>query len=332
MQTLISKLTSALPIIIIGILLYAGLFIKPKVVTEAVEPPIISHRDYYYGVSVPESMLIWACGNNGKIIHSADAGRTWEVQASSTENNLQSIEAWDAERLIAVGNEGDVIITTDGGKTWKQADVPRSEIANKLLRVRIFDKDVWAVGEMGAVLKSTDYGLTWKRMLAEEDQAYNDIYINDQFGCIVGEYLEWGSKNIKLTHDGGKTWQGVPIDWEISLMSVTFKDKLNGVIAGLEGTILVTRDGGKTWKKMPPQTIEHLFSIIWDGSNWIAVGNKGQMVTGNAAGDVWKAKRMAAWDLSWYTDLKRVESRIYVSGGAIGFLEKGELKLFGRNF
>lgn len=325
-QRIIKGLISILPFIIIGSLLYAAVFIKPKPVKGGFEPPNIGRRDYFYGIDLPTSMDIWTVGNNSKILRSRDGGVTNEKQHVDIDTNLQGIAAWDTERAVAVGNDGVVIITSDGGKTWKQVPAPRSKIANKLLRVRIFDNIAWTTGEFGAVLSSRDYGATWQRALEEEDVAYNDICFIGEKGWIVGEF-----GYIKTTDDGGKTWRSLPgPEEELSLMSLAFKDRQNGVTVGLEGMVMVTHDGGESWTRLPPQTKEHLFCVIWDGSSYVAVGNKGMMVTGDSTASNWKVKRIASWDLSWYTDIKRIEDRYYISGASVGYIHNGKLTLFGR--
>jgi hypothetical protein len=63
----------------------------------------------------------------------------------------------------------------------------------------------------------------------------------------------------------------------------------------------------------------------------MAVGNKGITVTSdNSACTTWQARRTAHWDLSWYTEVQKVEDRYYLTGASIGYIHKGILKLFGK--
>jgi photosystem II stability/assembly factor-like uncharacterized protein len=326
MHRLVRVVTSIMPILIIAALIYAAIFIKPEPVGKGLDPPAISGRDFFYGMAFPTTMTIWAVGNNSNILRSDDAGVTWDQQQSPVHLNLQGIAAWDTERAVAVGNDGIVLVTGDGGKTWNKVSVPRSDIANKLLRVRIFNDVAWAVGEMGAVIYSKDYGATWVRAIEEEDAAYNDIYFIGDKGWLVGEF-----GYIKTTDDGGVTWRELPGPEDgLSVISVAFQDVLNGVAVGLEGMILVTHDGGETWSRPAPKTKEHLFSVTWDGEKYVAVGNKGMMVTSNSSCIEWEARRMAHWDLSWYTEVKKIEDRYYLAGASIGYVHKGILTLFAK--
>lgn len=63
---------------------------------------------------------IWVAGSPGSVIwHSADAGNTWQAQATGDSIPLESIRFLNPEQGIAVGNLGRICITEDGGRNWK---------------------------------------------------------------------------------------------------------------------------------------------------------------------------------------------------------------------
>lgn len=321
-----SVLTSSMPILIIGALLYAAFFVKAEAEIGTLEVRPLERRDAFYGVVAPGGETLWAVGSYGKIVRSEDGGSSWAVQSSPVISHLQAIAAWDARRAVAVGNRGLVVVTDDAGKTWTEVSAPRSAVANKLLMVRAYaDGVAWAVGELGAVLKSSDYGHTWARMLDEKDQAWNDVFFVGQSGWLVGEFGQ-----VLRSTDGGTTWTAVPSGVESSLMSVWFRDERHGVAVGLSGTVLVSDDGGERWQRMPPMTREHLNSVIWDGSRWIAVGDKGMRVTADADGQSWKAGRISDRDLSWRTQIARFGDGFVLAGANLALVHKDELRILGR--
>jgi photosystem II stability/assembly factor-like uncharacterized protein len=205
-------------------------------------------------------------------------------------------------------------------------------VANKLLGVRAYPEGVaWAVGELGAVLKTSDYGRSWQRAMPEKDQAWNDISFAGSHGLLVGEFGQ-----IMKTDDGGNSWQPVKSGVQSSLMSVALRDASNGVAVGLSGVILMTRDGGMQWTAVEPQTREHLNNVIWDGTQWVAVGDKGVIVTGDKDGRIWKGGRVSEGNLGWNTQILRVpnggDAQAYVLAGAsLSRLERGRLSVFGRS-
>lgn len=334
---------SAIPWLIIAVLLWAGLFIKPQPVGSTVQPPAIERTDSFYGITVPAAGVVWIAGNNGKVVRSEDDGRTWTLQKTPVKFHLQDIASWDTKRAVAVGNSGVVIVTADGGAGWTEVQAPRSKVSNKLLRVKTMpDGRAWAVGEMGAVLESSDYGHTWQRRRDEEDVAWNDIvFVDAASGWIVGE-----TGRMLRTRDGGKTWEPVPSPVKSSLMAVAFRDASSGVAVGLEGVLLTTQDGGANWVRQPrakrpvaafgegasdkataafrtrtlEEAGEHLFDVTWDEAHgaWLAVGNQGVWVRGGKDAAQWEAGRIDPRDMAWHTRVIVAGEHSYLAGARAG--------------
>ena len=326
----VTILTSVIPLAVVGALLYAAFFVKASALVVAVQPPAIERRDMFMGVAMPADKVIWAAGSNGKVVRSEDGGVKWLAQLVPTAANLQGIAAWSSDQAVAVGGENAVISTSDAGKTWKAVSVPKSEVANKLLNVRAYENGVaWAVGEMGAVLRTKDFGQNWERAMAEKDQAWNDISFSGGHGILVGEF----GRTMK-TSDSGATWQAVDSGVKSSLMSVTLRDAENAVAVGLSGVVIVTHDSGSHWSPVERQTIEHLNNVIWDGEHWIAVGDKGVIVTGDMAAVTWKAARVSEGNLGWNTQILRFRSSeksnaYLLAGASLSRLESGSLTVLG---
>lgn len=321
----VTLMTSSAPLVIVGGLLYAGLFVKAEAVVQKVEPPAIERRDSFYAVAAPDERVVWAVGSGGKIVRSEDGGQSWTRQGSGTDVNLQGIAAWDEQAAIAVGNDGVVVVTTDAGQTWKRAEIPASGNPNKLFRVRIANGTAWAVGEFGALLRSDDRGVTWTRALPEKDRAWNDIAFVGEAGWLVGEF---GA--LMKSSDGGASWEPVATPNKVSLMGVAFRDAQHGVAVGLTGALLVTADGGASWQQVPAFTREHFYSVMWDEGRWLAVGDKGVMATAQVDAGQWQLGRVAEGDVSWRTQVARAGSRYFLAGSNLAVLDDGALSVAGQ--
>ncbi|MES1943914.1 hypothetical protein PC39_07364 [Salinisphaera sp. PC39] len=314
-------LVGSLPWLVIAGLLVAAFYLEPAAVEEAVQPAAVSHNDRFYGVAHANPGEIWLAGNMGKIVHSEDGGETWREQTTPVVTTLQSIARWDHETLVAVGDGGVVLRTEDGGATWTRVEAPVSEIADKLIRVRVMDDgSAWVTGEFGAVLVSRDRGRTWTDATTEEqDVTWHDVAGTGEFLCVVGEF-----GRIKVSRDGGETWAEVESPVASTLNAVAFRDADHGVAVGLQGSVLVTVDGGATWESLAPIAEEHLYGVIWHDGRWLVAGDKGIVARADAAARDWETSRISARDYGWHTGIAAVGDRWFLTGISNGFYGDGE--------
>ena len=89
-------------------------------------------------------------------------------------------------------------------------------------------------------------------------------------------------------------------------MAISFRDDANGVAVGLDGAVITSRDGGITWSPAAKVSKEHLLDILWDGADWVVVGDKGVILQAAADAVVWTKKQVSASDRAWHT--KVIES------------------------
>jgi photosystem II stability/assembly factor-like uncharacterized protein len=300
---------STLPILIIAGLLYAGFFVKPKVEGISVQRPVVEKRDIFYGVAVPAPQTVWAAGNLGKIIRSDDGGKNWTQQPSTVSTHFHGIAAWDTGRAVAVGNRGTIVVTADGGKNWKKAGVPENVSAAKLLRVRVYpDGKAWAVGEMGTALFSSDFGTSWRAMSAGEDVAWNDVSAVNDTVWLVGEF-----GRMQVSRDGGANWKAVEGPVKSSLNAITFRNENDGVAVGTEGILLQTADAGATWRALPKVVDQHLFDLLWDDRQWIAIGDKGALIVAPPSADKWTDRSDVA-GTGWHAQITGKDGRYMLAG------------------
>ena len=316
-----------MPIIIIGGLLYAGFFVKAEAVITKVEPKAIERRDNFISVVAPTEQVAWAAGTAGKVIRTEDGGKTWTAQKTKTLENIMGLTAFDDKNAILVGNHSLILYTTDGGTTWTPATqpTPANPEISKLFRVQIAGNSVWAVGEYNTLLRSDDKGVTWTRVLPEKDRNLNTIAFAGNVGIIFGE----AGVTLRST-DGGATWEEIKVDNLVSLMNVAFRDDQHGVAVGLTGTMMATEDAGASWRSIPMVTEEHLLNVRWEDNQWIAVGDKGVIVTSDGEAKEWKAGKIFEGDVAWRTQMVKQGPRYYVVGANLAILEGGKLAVAGR--
>ena len=87
-STVVKVTVSSVPWLIIGGLLWAGLFVKPQPAGGTVQPPVLERRDHFYGIAAAPNGDIWVAGSDGKIVAVDKQGLTRPL-ASATHQTLQ---------------------------------------------------------------------------------------------------------------------------------------------------------------------------------------------------------------------------------------------------
>ena len=139
--------------------------------------------------------------------------QSWAPQTSNTRASLRGISAVDARTAFASGSGGTWLVTTDSGATWRAS---RVEGAEKLdfRGIRAIDaRTVFLMssgsGDLSRIYKTTDAGEHWTLLFTNPDPKgfFDSIAFWDaQHGIVVGDQLE-GRAEIRITDDGGATWQ-----------------------------------------------------------------------------------------------------------------------------
>lgn len=178
----------------------------------------------------------WAVGHDAIILHTKDAGETWEIQyfAPALDQPLMSVigkpNAWNNQvELTAVGAYGTFLKSFDSGKTWQ--------------RVKVSDQD----GHLNQVL-----GLSNGREI------------------IAGEF---GYVYQGLSDD---VWHVVKTPYEGSFFGVLEPKPGHYFVFGLRGTVFYSEDGGLQWKRIPIHTTSTLLGgIVLKDGRMALVGSSG---------------------------------------------------------
>ena len=101
----------------------------------------------------------WLRYGRGVIVYSADAGRTWQLQASRVDGDIEAVHFVDANVGWAVGKLNGVILhTTNGGVGWNLQFVIGPDVREMSLNDIYFKNATrgWAVGTNGPPHTITD--------------------------------------------------------------------------------------------------------------------------------------------------------------------------------
>lgn len=250
-------------------------------------------------IDEPEAGHVWIVGDNGVIFYSPDGGQTWKGQSSGVQTLLCDVDFVDRHTGWVAGISGVMLHTSDGGETWVRQQTGADR---HLLSVSFVDREYgWAIGDFATILHTSDGGKTWVRQQEEDDLVYSNVYFTDrENGWIVGE------RGIMLhTTNGGRHWDAVmPVfferdtledEWDNprpGLFGISFSDRNNGWICGVDATIMHTTDGGESWKLINSGQ-DILFNITIRGSRGWAVGTQGTYLLSRDGGLTWERQEEA---------------------------------------
>ena len=114
----------------------------------------------------------WAVGHDAAILHTTDAGKTWQLQNFQPELNkpLFGIFPVDVQNAYAVGAYGLFLATQDGGAHWTAVDAGPITADGLHLNsmIRLNNGDLFIAGEVGLI---GVYGIDQKALAQAQAQA-----------------------------------------------------------------------------------------------------------------------------------------------------------------
>ena len=202
----------------------------------------------------------WAVGHSGAVLHSSDAGESWQLQF----DGLQAGE-------LIIGSMKEQIASLEE----KIEQAPEDEVADL----------EWALDDLYFLLQS-----------AEEDldvgpvNPFLDVWFeNARHGFVVGAY-----GMVFRTVDGGDSWQNwapkLDNTWNLHYNAIT---RLAGgalVIVGESGQIHVSDDNGDTWEKRESPYSGSLFGVsgTGDDNEMLVFGLRGNTLRSGDLGQSWQ--------------------------------------------
>jgi photosystem II stability/assembly factor-like uncharacterized protein len=208
----------------------------------------------------------WAAGHDAAILHTADGGKTWQLQNFQPDlaKPVLALLALDAQRAYAVGAYGLFLATTDGGASWAEVDAPEllEEGLHLNSMIRLGNGELFVAGETGLVAVSAD-GAKWKRLaLPYEGSLFGAVPRGDKGALVFGL-----RGNVLRTDDvrGGK-WTRVETQTVQSMFGGAALPGGETALVGADGEILVVTAAGAVRKARGPQQAHSLGSSTLSGA------------------------------------------------------------------
>ena len=228
------------------------------------------------GVSAVSDRIVWASGEKGTVLRTADGGATWQPlsipgTASLDFRDIDAIGDRVAYALsIGPGNASRIYKTTDAGATWVMQFTNQDPAA-------FFDAMAFWDAERGVafsdsvdgqfvILITSNGGQQWTRVALEGLPAAlpgegafaasgTNVAVRDANTVWIGTT----KGRVLRSLDAGRTWTVAPTGLATSatagIFSIAFRDLTHGIVVGgdykqeraVGDNAAVTSDGGQTW-------------------------------------------------------------------------------------
>ena len=220
-------------------------------------------------ISFASSSQGWAVGHYGVILHTRDAGATWQVQLNGLQANQLTLAAAQAAVASNDPSPGTPL-------ALKRAAHFVSGGADKPLLTIWADttKDAIVFGAYRLALKTTDGGKTWTDWSLHVGDAYShNLYDVTAVGGQV--YIATETGIILRSSDGGETFQNIATPGNATLFGVLDAGDGGVLVFGVAGQIFLSHDKGKSWKAISIGTSDNLTAAVTlrDGSIVLACEN-----------------------------------------------------------
>ncbi len=194
----------------------------------------------FFSVNMLDASTIVAVGPDGLIVRSTDAGASWRIVPSGTQNVLRRIRFHSPTLAVITANDGEMLKSTDAGATWSALQTGTTK---GLYDVHFFDENRWlAIGQGAYITETTDGGATWK----EKDSGmnnWNEVTFRGSFGLMAGN-----KGDINVTTNGGTSWNKRSSPIALELRSVSIGNDSTAVMVGINGTLVKTTNKGRNWR------------------------------------------------------------------------------------
>ncbi|MDP4095132.1 MAG: stalk domain-containing protein, partial [Bacillota bacterium] len=232
--------------------------------------------DNLYSI-IHENNLFVAVGNS--VILTSEDGIDWSIQNNNFVGFLKSV-AYGKNLYAAVGDYGN-IYTSVNGKVW----VPLKLETNMSFNYIIYANDMFIiVGDAGFIYSSID-GKVWEKHDLNNDLVINKvIYAENQFVAVADAgFIITSPNGINWTSNKYSDFGLTDIIYSNGTFVAVSCNRINSRTAepreNTEYSNLLISNDGINWSKYSNLTNNSIDAISANGSVFVAVGEKGTIIT-----------------------------------------------------
>jgi photosystem II stability/assembly factor-like uncharacterized protein len=238
----------------------------------------------------PSSDVGYLLVQNGTVLRTADAGKTWTRKTavpdtSSTGGTAQPTDIFftSVDTGVATTSIGRIYRTVDGGNSWTLAGgTPNSTALNG---ISFFDANTgYAVGGAGLVLATTNGGTSWTPKSTGGGLDLSSIHCATATSCLVT--VSTGERLLR-TLTGGDVFESVTPSTQ-KIFAAAFSSPTRAVAGGALGTTVVSDDAGVTWRAVGSRLSDDFTRLrATSPSLAFAIGENGALARSADGGATW---------------------------------------------
>jgi len=189
--------------------------------------------------------IVFITGENGTLMKSTDAGITWSIIETET-NDIIYRYFFNQNQILLIDNNDNIFRSFNGGKNWSEKIQLTPHLNFESYHFFDMNNAICYSLKDSIMLKTSNCGDSWDTIKIPPTNYYRNLmyFFNQNIFFIVDK-----SSLIKTT-DGGINWSvysnNLP---DSTLKSLFFVNENIGWISGSYGKIYKTTDGGLTWQK-----------------------------------------------------------------------------------
>ncbi|MCZ7556079.1 MAG: YCF48-related protein [Bacteroidia bacterium] len=231
-----------------------------------------------------------AVGSFGIILHTSDAGVTWNYLDAEIQDDLHAVVYTDAANAVITGANGILLRTSTGGLSWQKSTIGTNRRIMDITAIPGGGGSLIAVGDNGTLLRSTDGGESWTNAIHSSTSNLTRVHFTDgNNGIITG-----GGGTLLRSADGGKNWSNVLPGGGADLRGIATHG-MTALIVAANGTVLRSSNGGMNWGGEGPVTINHLKCLSFsDASTGITAGLGVSPLWTTNGGQVWNRQAISS--------------------------------------
>ena len=234
-------------------------------------------------VSFPDPDNGWAVGHDAVILHTADGGRTWNLQMfePAFEKPFLDVLFLDDQHGFAVGAYGLFYRTDDGGADWTEVQAPdiRGDELHLYSITRLGNGALFVSGEQGLLAISNDLGKSWKKLTSPYEATLFSVVPYRAKGAVICGLRG----NAYLTEDvTSSRWTPIATGTKASLFGCNRIDDRHVALVGLSGTVLIADLATAKVKPLRSPVESAYSSVTKFGATLVLTGEQGMQQIGYA--------------------------------------------------